>query len=204
MVIEHADNATPVHRITDPHRSILLVRGATWRERVRETLWELLGQPLMRISFHNWYGVRNTLLRLFGASVQPTTRIRPTVKISHPWRLTVGGHTAIGDKAILFCLGPITIGDRCTVSQYSHLCAAGHEYNKAEMPLIAEPIVIGDDVWIAADVFVGPGVTIGDDTVVGARSTVAHSLPGGSICAGDPAERLGPREMHMKNGEQRA
>ena len=79
------------------------------------------------------------------------------------------------------------------ISQYVHLCAAGYDYTKREMPLVMDPIVIGDDVWLAADVFVGSGVTIGNDTVVGARSTVFHSLPPRSICAGDNATRRAER-----------
>src|SRR5690606_12166835 len=99
-------------------------------------------------------------------------------------------HTAVGDYAILFSLGKITIGRRCTISQYAHLCAGGHDYTRRSMTLLTDPITIGDDVWVAADVFVGAGVTIGDDTVIGARSTVMRSLPARSICAGDDAHRL--------------
>lgn len=186
--------------VTDPGRSVWLMRGQTRRERLRETLWELFGQPMLRMTFHNWYGLRRKLLVAFGATIHPTARVRPTVKISHPWRLKIGAHSAIGDHAILFCLGPITIGSRCTISQYVHLCAGSHDYTKRSMPLITDPIVIGDDVWIAADVFVGPRVTIGDDTVVGARSTVFHPLPARSICAGDNARPLRQREIRSPGG----
>lgn len=183
----------PASFVTDPYRSIRQVQGMTPGERLRETLWQMIGQRLFRLTFHNWYGVRRWLLRLFGADLDRTTRIRPSARVSHPWNLTVGAHSSIGDHAIMFCLGRITIGRRCTISQYAHLCAAGHDYTRKDMPLITKPIVIGDDVWIAADVFVGPGVTIGDDTVVGARSTVFHSLPARSICAGDNARRIADR-----------
>lgn len=181
--------------VTDPRRSIAQIRGRTPRERLRETLWEIIGQPLMRLTFHNWYGIRRRLLNLFGADIHPTARVRPTARISHPWRLTVGAHTAIGDHAILFCLGAISIGSRCTISQYAHLCAGGHDYTRKDMPLISDPIIIEDDVWIAADVFVGPGVRIEEDTVVGARSTVIHSLPPRSVCAGDSAKAIRTREV---------
>lgn len=178
---------------TDPSRAVDQMRGVGARQRLIETLWQYIGQPLFRVSFHNWYGLRRRLLNLFGARIHPTARIRPTAKISHPWHLAVGAHTAVGDDAILFCLGPITIGSRCTISQYVHLCSGSHDYTKRDMPLITDPITIEDDVWLAADVFVGPGVTIGKDTVVGARSTVMHSLPPKSICAGDKARRLAER-----------
>ena len=180
---------------TDPAVSVSLVQGRTPRERMLETLWVLMGQPLMRLTFHNWYGIRRRLLNLFGARIDPSARIRPSARISYPWRLQVGAQTAIGDHAIIFCLGPITIGARCTISQYAHLCAGSHDHTSREMSLVTKPIVIENDAWIAADVFVGPGVTIGRNSVVGARSTVLHSLPAGMICAGDNAKPLRPRDV---------
>ena len=180
---------------TDPSASVALVHGRTPRERLLESLWDLVGQPLMRITFHNWYGLRRRLLNLFGAQIHPTARIRPSVRISYPWRLKVGAHTAVGDNAILFCLGPITIGSRCTISQYAHVCSGSHDYTTRAMTLVAKPILIEDDAWIAADVFVGPGVRIGRDTLVGARSTVFHSLPDGMICGGDNAHPIRPRQI---------
>lgn len=189
--------------VTDPSRSIARIQGETPALRLAEALWEMIGQRLFRVSFHNWYGLRRRILRMFGASIDPTARIRPTVKISHPWHLQVGAHTAIGDQVILYCLGPIRIGRRCTISQYAHLCAGGHDYTKKDMPLITDPIVLKDGVWIAADVFVGPGVTIGADTVVGARSTVFHSLPEKSVCAGDNAVRICERVFDESGGHKR-
>lgn len=189
-------NSASVQIITDPARAVSLVHGATRRERTMYALWRSCGQPMMRLTFHNWYGMRRLLLRLFGATVHDTARIRPSARISHPWRLTIGAHSAIGDHAIIFCLGPITIGDRCTVSQYAHLCSASHDYTSREMTLVTRPITIENDVWIAADVFVGPGVTIGRDSVIGARSTVLHSLPGSKICAGDNAKPIADRTIN--------
>ncbi|MFT5422771.1 MAG: putative colanic acid biosynthesis acetyltransferase WcaF [Phycisphaerales bacterium] len=190
-----ANPANPANP-TNPTESVRLMRGDTSRHRLVEAAWQYFGQPVFRLSFHNWYGLRRRLLNAFGAQIHPAARIRPTVRISHPWQLSVGAHTAIGDNAILFCLGPISIGSRCTISQYVHLCSGSHDYTKREMPLINDPITIEDDVWLAADVFVGPGVTVGVDTVVGSRSTVMHSLPPRSICAGDNAVRLAKRVVH--------
>jgi len=192
-----SNHSLPTTAPTDPARSVSQVFGRTPRERFLAVLWVLVGQPLFRLTFHNWYGVRNRLLRLFGARIHPAARIRPSARITHPWKLSVGAHTGIGDHSILFCIGPISIGERCTVSQYAHLCSASHDYTSRDMTLTSQPIVIQDDVWIAADVFVGPGVTIGRDTVVGARSTVMHDLPAGMICAGDDARPTRQRETHQ-------
>ncbi|RMD61105.1 MAG: glycosyltransferase, partial [Planctomycetota bacterium] len=95
----------------------------TFREKVARALWMLVGRPIFRLSFHNWYGFRAWLLRRFGAKVGKGTRIRPTVNIEIPWHVEIGDGVTIGDYAILYSLGRIRIGDRAILSQYSHLCA---------------------------------------------------------------------------------
>ncbi len=162
-------------------------------EKVRRALWMLIGQPTMRMSFHNWYGFRAAWLRLFGATVGAHTRIRPTVKVEQPWNLSIGENSSVGDYAVLYCLGPVTIGKNVSVSQYAHLCAGSHDYTRADLPLLKPPITIEDDVWIAADVFVGPSVTIGKGAVVGARASVFKNLEGGKVYGGEPARALRDR-----------
>ena len=56
------------------------------------------------------------MLRTFGASVGDNAHIYPSVKIAIPWNLIIGDQAAIGDGAILYCLGPITIGHQATIS----------------------------------------------------------------------------------------
>jgi putative colanic acid biosynthesis acetyltransferase WcaF len=117
------------------------------------------------------------------------------VQTEIPWNLTVGAQTIIGDDVILYCLGPITIGARVTISQLAHLCAGTHDYTRPGFPLLRPPIAVGDDVWLAADVFVGPGVAIGAGAVVGARSSVFQDLPPWQICVGTPAKPIKPRTL---------
>jgi putative colanic acid biosynthesis acetyltransferase WcaF len=62
------------------------------------------------------------------------------------------------------------------------------------MPLVAKPIVVGENAWLGADVFVGPGVTVGDLCVVGARSVVVKDVPAGTVCAGSPCRVLKRRD----------
>lgn len=160
---------------------------------MRQALWNLLGRRLFRATFHNWYGLRRRLLRAFGAKIAPTARLRPSAVVTHPWAVSIGAYTAVGDGAILAGPGRIHIGSRSTVSQYSHLCTRDLVAETDPPAEARGDIVIGDDCWIATDVYVAPGASIGDDTVVGARSTVRRSLPPRSICAGDDAKRVGPR-----------
>ena len=166
----------------------------SFREKVRRVLWDYFGQPAMRLTFHDWYGVRASWLRVFGATIGKNVRLRPSVRVEIPWNLTIQDNCGIGDNVILYCLAQITLEENCTVSQYAHLCAGTHDYTRPDMPLVTKPIVIGRDTWIAADVFVGPGVRINHGCVVGARSSVYKDLEPGGIYTGNPARKLRDRE----------
>lgn len=172
----------------------------TTREKVMRALWTLVGQPMFSWTFHNWYGVRRGLLRLFGARVGHAVRVRPSVKVEQPWNLSIGDNSSIGDRAIIYCLGKVSIGSNASLSQDVHLCAGTHDYTKPDLPLLRPPITIGNEAWLAADVFVGPNVTIGDGCVVGARSSVFKDLPPWQVCAGTPAKAMKKREFSAAGG----
>ncbi len=171
------------------------VHKSEWnfRQKVARTLWMFVQATLFRWSFHNWYAWRSFLLRTFGAQIGRNVRVRPTVRIEIPWHLSLADGVVIGDFAILYSLGPIKIGARSVVSQYSHLCAGSHDYTKRSFPLLCPPITIGADCWIATDVFVGPGVTVGDRAVAGARTTVVKDVPTEQVVVGPSARAVGTR-----------
>jgi len=150
---------------------------------------------LFRLSFHNWYGFRANLLKLFGANVGRGVRIRPSVHIEIPWHLTFADGVTVGDYAILYSLGHITIGAHTIVSQYAHLCAGTHDYTDHRFLLLRPPITIAEDVWIGADAFVGPNVHVGRQAVLGARSSTYKSLDAGMVYIGNPATPIKPRVL---------
>lgn len=168
-------------------------------EKIKRLLWGCVQATLFRASFHNWYGFRRALLRAFGASLAPTANVRRTVLIECPWNLSVGAESSIGDRAILYCLGPVQIGSRTTVSQGAHLCAGTHDHRRASMPLVRATISIGDDVWIAADAFVGPGVTVGTGVILGARGVAMRDLAPWRIYAGNPAVSVRERAFDARS-----
>jgi putative colanic acid biosynthesis acetyltransferase WcaF len=133
------------------------------------------------------------VLRLFGARIGRDVHIHPTARIAIPWNLAVGDRAAIGDGAIIYCLGPISIGACATISQYAHLCAGTHDYTRPDMSLIKASISVGDGVWVCADAFVGPGVMIGDYSIVGARAVAIKNIPANVIVVGNPARVVSER-----------
>ena len=168
------------------------------REKAARLLWGVTQATLFRCSFHNWYGVRRALLRAFGAKLHDTANLRRTVLIECPWNLSVGAESSVGDRAVLYCLGPVSIGARVTVSQGAHLCAGSHDSRKATMPLLRPPIDVEDDVWIAADAFVGPRVRVKQGAILGARAVALSDLEPWSIYLGNPAVRVRAREFEHK------
>jgi len=164
----------------------------TPREQFFRGLWSLV-HPLFRYSPRIFWSWRVSILRLFGASIGSDVHIYPTAMIALPWNLAIGADTSIGDGAILYNLGIISIGGGATISQGAHLCAGTHDYRRAAFPLLKLPITIGEGAWICADGFVGPGVKIGDYAIVGARAVAMRDIGDWSIAVGNPAKIIGQR-----------
>jgi putative colanic acid biosynthesis acetyltransferase WcaF len=133
------------------------------------------------------------LLRCFGAKVASTAKVRGTARIIHPWLLTVGEHSSIGDRVRVYNLGELIIGRQTSISQDVHLCGGTHDHRNPALPLIRSPVTIGSGVWICADAFIGPGVTVGDNAVVGARAVVVKDVAPATIVAGNPGRKIGDR-----------
>lgn len=162
-------------------------------ELARRALWELLRGPLFAWTPRPLWSWRNFILRRFGARIGTGVHIHPSARIEIPWTLAIGSHSAVGDRAILYGLGQISIGRRVTISQYAHLCAGSHDFRSPAMTLLKPPIIVGDDAWICADAFVGPGVTIGNGAVVGARAVIMRDIAANAVVAGNPSMVIGKR-----------
>lgn len=167
----------------------------SFRNRAGRGLWGFAYVLVFRPSPRPMHGWRRWLLRQFGAKLGKGAKVFSTAKIYAPWNLTMGDHATIAPDVDCYCAGPIEIGAHSTVSQYSYLCGASHDFQKSNMPLEVGTIRIGDQVWIAADVFVGPNVEIGEGAVVGARSTVMKNLPAWQLCVGTPARPVRERKL---------
>jgi putative colanic acid biosynthesis acetyltransferase WcaF len=157
-------------------------------------LWNIISLLLFKpspIFMHQW---RRILLIMFGAKLPKSVRVYPSARIWAPWNLEMGEYSTIANFVDCYCVDKVIIGSYTTISQYSFLCTASHDYespkllNKAHMPLLSAPINIGNYCWIAADVFVRPGILIGDGAVVFARSSVMNNLFKWKVYSGSPAK----------------
>ncbi|MFT2090322.1 putative colanic acid biosynthesis acetyltransferase [Paraglaciecola sp. 2405UD69-4] len=156
-------------------------------------LWWIVQGTLFACSPQFAYGWRRFLLRCFGAKIGCNVIIRPSVKVTYPWKLVIEDNSWIGDYVELYTLGEITIGENAVVSQKSYLCTGSHDYKSELFDIFALPIVVEAQAWVASDVFIGPGVTIGKGAVIAARSSVYKDMQAGMICKGNPAKPIKQR-----------
>jgi putative colanic acid biosynthesis acetyltransferase WcaF len=161
---------------------------------VRRVFWGA-GKWLVRLSPRPFFGWRRFVLRCFGAKLGQQVHIYPSVRIYFPWHLEAGDWSAIGENALVYNLGPVTIGRKVTISHGAHLCAGSHDYRSPNLPLLKPPIAVGDMAWICADAFVGPGVTVGQGAVVGARAVVVKDVEPWTVVAGNPARFIKKRVL---------
>ena len=168
-----------LHRIPDGFRG---------KSKLYVQLWWLVQAILISCSPQVFYGWRRFWLRSFGATIGKKVLVRPSVKITYPWKVSIGDHSWIGDEVVLYSLGEIEIGSNTVISQKSYLCTGSHDYTKETFDIFAKKITVGNGCWLATDVFVAPGITIGDGVVVGARSSVFKELKPNWIYKGTPAK----------------
>ncbi|WCJ61188.1 DapH/DapD/GlmU-related protein [Fontisphaera persica] len=166
---------------------------------MRRVIWGLIGKPLIRFSPRPFFGWRRMILRCFGAKIGKEVHVYPSTIVYFPWNLSVGDWSAIGEDALIYNLGPVTIGDRVTISHRAHLCAGTHDYTKPDFPLLKPPIKIERLAWVCSQAFVGPGVKVGEGAIVGAGAVVTKDVEPWTIVAGNPAKKLKNRLQSSGN-----
>lgn len=168
-------------------------------EKALRVLW-MVGRLVFQLSPRPCFGFRRWWLRLFGATIGKQVHVYPSAHIYYPWNLTVGDWSSIGEWALIYNLGNVTIGSQTTISQRVHVCAGTHDYHDPSMPLIKPPIEIGNQVWICADSFIGPGITVSEGAVVGARSVAVKNVAPWTVVAGNPARLIRNRPLLNTGG----
>lgn len=159
-------------------------------------IWWLVQAIAFPLSLHNFHGFRCSLLRLFGAKIGKGVNIRPTARITYPWKVEIGDYSWIGDDVVIYSVDQIHIGCHCVISQKCYLCTGSHDLQDPNFALIIAPIFIGNGTWIATDCFIAPGVKIGANTVIGARSSVFQDIPAAQVAWGSPCRPQYQRQMN--------
>jgi putative colanic acid biosynthesis acetyltransferase WcaF len=161
--------------------------------KVRELIWLFVSLVLFRLCPFSLSPLKRAVLRAFGARIGIGVTIKPQVKITFPWKLTIGDHVWLGEECWLLNLERITIGSNVCISQRAFLCTGSHNYKSPTFDLIVKPITLEDGCWIGASAWVGPGVTVGSHAVLAAGSVTTKALEPWGIYQGNPAVLLKQR-----------
>ena len=159
-------------------------RGAS---SMKELVWAVVSLILFHLCPLKLSGLKCSVLRTFGAMVGRNVVIKPQVKITFPWKLTVGENVWLGEECWLLNLDHITIADNVCISQRAFLCTGNHNYKSPSFDLIVKPIQVEASAWIGAGAFVGPGVTVGTHAVLAIGSVATNDLQPFGIYRGNPA-----------------
>ncbi|MBY0111261.1 MAG: hypothetical protein K2Y21_00460 [Phycisphaerales bacterium] len=162
---------------------------------VVRVLWMVVGRTLLRLSFDGSDAYRCWVLRRFGAKIGRRVRLARSCRIEIPWTLDIRDDVHVGERSILYSLGPIEIGEGSVISHFAHLCAGSHDFSKRTFDLTKPPIVIGKGCWIGPDAFVGGGVTVGDGAVLLPRACAFKNVRAGAVIEGNPGKERGAGEQ---------
>jgi putative colanic acid biosynthesis acetyltransferase WcaF len=166
----------------------------------KEALWRLVSLGLFQLCPLKLSGLKRAVLRWFGASVGRGVVIKPEVKITFPWKLTLGNHVWLGEQSWLLNLAPITLEDNVCISQRAFLCTGNHDYKSPSFDLMIRPIRVEPGAWIGASAFVGPGVSVGTHAVLAAGAVAARDLESYGIYQGNPAVLIRKRSIEDNAG----
>ena len=159
----------------------------------KESLWLIISLVLFRLCPFSFSALKRLMLRAFGARIGRNVTIKPQVKITFPWKLTIGDHVWLGEECWLLNLERIIIGNNVCISQRAFLCTGSHNNKLPTFDLITKQIKVEDGAWIGAGAWVGPGVKVGNHTVLAAGSIATKDLEPFGIYRGNPAVFLKQR-----------
>lgn len=148
------------------------------------------------------------LLMVLGARIGARLRLVDGIVVRNAHEnfasLSVGSDCHLGAEVFLDMAGPISIGDRVTISMRTILLThtdAGD--SRCGIGRQVHGIRIEDDVYIGAGVIVLAGVTIGQGAIVAAGAVVHRDVPPRTIVAGVPANSIRASNTSGENSNQR-
>ncbi|MEZ6242476.1 MAG: DapH/DapD/GlmU-related protein [Phycisphaerales bacterium] len=183
-----------------------LSRKTPWtlKENIARVMWMTFG----KVGWTLLPPARSTLIRLFGGKVGRACRFASRVEVTIPWNVRIGARVQVREGAIIYSLGPITIGDDSVLDARAHLCAGTHDMTDPTFPLVKPPITLGERCFVGIDAYIAPEVELGDGCRVWPRASVYKSFPDGACLKGNPARPIDPEQEVADErrlvGEERA
>jgi len=170
----------------------------TLNHKLKVHLWKLVNKTIFRCFPNQVKKPRILLLRLFGAKISSTVNINRHCNIDHPWNLSMGHLSSLGEYSWIYCLDKVVIGEKCCIGKDVYLITGSHNLSEVDFKLETKAIIIKDCCWVSTGAFVMPGITLAEFSVVGARAMVTRNTESFDIIGGNPAKFIRKRIFNQK------
>lgn len=119
-----------------------------------------------------------------------------------PANIVFGKGTVLNGDCYINGTGGVVFGKFCHVGKGLTVYSVNHNYmSTSKIPYdeydIKKPVVVNDCVWIGANVCILPGSVIGRGAILSMGSVIRGEVQPGSIMAGNPAKKVGMRDMNI-------
>ena len=120
-------------------------------------------------------------------------------------KIIIGSRSGLSYFCIIEATRLVQIGDRTGIAEFTVIRDSNHLVYGTDAhwrftPLIAQPVIIGNDCLIGSRCYIMPGVTIGDGAVIQAGSLVTRNVGPYEIWAGMPAKKISHRTENVNAG----
>lgn len=165
--------------------------GPTWLR----VLWYAVARIIFATSIPWPDHFKAAVLRGFGATIGEGVVLKPRLRIKHPWFLAVGDHCWLGEDAWIDNVAPVTIGNHVCLSQGASIFTGNHDRTSPTFDLRLGPVEIADGAWLGAKSVLCPGSRMEDHAMLAAGAVGKGVLESHGIYEGNPARRVGTREI---------
>lgn len=160
---------------------------------IKRFCWYWVNIVFFKSGIFPFYGLKRSLLKLFGAKIGKGVLIKPFVNIKYPWLLELGDHIWIGEHVWIDNLAMVIIGNNVCISQGAFLLTGNHDYSKRSFDLMVKPITLEEAVWIGANAIVCPGIVCSKYSVLAVGSVANSNMEANGIYTGNPAVKTKDR-----------
>ena len=111
------------------------------------------------------------------------------ISFTYGHNISVGDNVVVHDDVHLDDRGKLTIGDRVSISDGTHVYS--HDHDLVDQTEVKNfHTIVEDDVRLTYDSMVRAGVKVGRNAVVGARAVVQGDVPAHHVVVGMPAKSV--------------
>ena len=160
---------------------------------LKRAAWYFVNIVFFKSSLFPFYGLKASLLRMFGATVGKGVFIKPNVNIKYPWLLKIADHVWIGENAWIDNLAEVTIGSNVCISQGALILCGNHDYTDTKFGLMVNAVLLEEGVWLGANTIIPGGTICRSHAVLTAGSVSSGTLESYSIYRGNPAVKIKDR-----------